>query len=125
MKQIMIFLVGFIKTLMSRQNNPGSSSTLRVFMHEQMNDLQYEKNKIKTVYDGFDDRYPIKERHDNQLDLIRVYIQKMQILDTLKNKKISEKQRELIAIDYLEEMKSSKYAPNIFSGGLLDEWNDI
>ena len=121
MKQIIFFLVGFRKMLMNRQNNPTSSSTLWVFM----NDLQYHKNNIKTVYDGFDPRYPMKEDHDNQLDLICLYIQKMQILDSLKNKKISEKQRELIAIDYLEEMKSSKYAPNIFSGGILDEWTDI
>jgi len=122
MKWIIIFIAGF-KTLTNtnRQNNP--TSALWVLM----NDLQYDNdnNNKKMFYEGLDHRYPIKECRDDQLELIHIYIQKMQILDILKNKTISEKQRELIAIDYLDKMKSSKYAPNIFSGGLLDEWNDI
>jgi hypothetical protein len=42
----------------------------------------------------------------------------------LQNNKISEKEKELAAINYLDENKLSKYAPDLFSGGLLDNWNE-
>lgn len=62
---------------------------------------------------------------------------KHELLTMLKNKDISEKTRENAAIKYLEENRvsnknitifgynepMSKYAENLFGGGLLDDWN--
>lgn len=82
-----------------------------------------DTNKNNTKSDGYDDRFP--HNHDvdyKNLNQIRINIQRKSLLDMLQNNKISKKEKELAAINYLDENKLSKYAPDLFSGGLLDDW---
>lgn len=82
-----------------------------------------DKNKNNTKSGGYDERFP--DNHDvdyKNLNQIRINIQRKSLLDMLQNNKISEKEKELAAINYLDGNKLSKYAPDLFSGGLLDDW---
>lgn len=82
-----------------------------------------DTNKNNTKSGEYDDSFP--HNHDidyKNLNQIRINIQRKSLLDMLQNNKISEKEKELAAINYLDENKLSKYAPDLFSGGLLDDW---
>ena len=92
-----------------------------ISLEEILQDINKHKNNTKN--DGYDHRFQSNQDEDyEKLYLIRVNIQRKILLHMLENNKISEKEKELAAINYLDENKLSKYAPNIFSGGLLDDW---
>ena len=119
MKWILFFFGGFVFN--STKN--GISDSLEKILIDRDTDINKEKHKNNTKSGGYDDRFP--HNHDidyKNLNQIRINIQRKSLLDMLQNNKISEKEKELAAINYLDENKLSKYAPDLFSGGLLDDW---
>ena len=120
MKWILFFFGGFV---FNSTKNGISDHLISLEKILTDTDINKNTNKNNTKSGGYDDRF--QDNHDvdyKNLNQIRINIQRKSLLDMLQNNKISEKEKELAAINYLDENKLSKYAPDLFSGGLLDDW---
>lgn len=73
-------------------------------------------NKKINEKEGWDHRF-----NDSEPDLHNIYenIQKYKLLSMLNNTEISEKDKENLVLSNHD----SKYAMDLFGGGLLDDWN--
>lgn len=118
----MNWLLFFFGGLLFHSTKNGISHSLEKILTDTHKDKDKDKNNTKSG--GYDERF--LDNHDvdyENLNKIRINIQRKSLLDMLQNNKISEKEKEMAAINYLDENKLSKYAPDLFSGGLLDDWS--
>jgi hypothetical protein len=99
------------------------SAMKRFFMEPLLNN-QKDKNFL-----GYDERYinetdPLNDNID-LLIKIRQNFYKLRLLKYLENEKISIIDKVKLVEDYEKNTSESKYKANLFSGGLLKDWDNF
>jgi hypothetical protein len=83
-------------------------------------------NKDNTFFSkpGYDNRHNDSDRDDEFILNITRFNEKMQLLKTLENKNLSQHVKLKLLENYNRDEIPSPIKPNIFAGGLLNDWNN-